>query len=319
MAVLITGAAGFIGAHIVKKMLENGRDVHGFDRVKPGPSVLRSWGDDVPFQTADVADREAVFSAVRKAQGGPIIHLAGILTAGCDRDPEAALAVNVQGMRHVLDAAREGGAKRVVLASTIGVYGPGLPQPITEEMPREPEGWYGLTKLMAEEMGMLYARRHGIDFRAARFAAITGAGRSAGSGSASLFTSFIPEKAALGEPYEIEVEEDTAYPVIYIRDAVEALFLLSIAESAPHRIYNIASGRIVTAELVEAVKELIPEARLSYRPDPAVMAVVRGYREWHIDCHRAGTDLGWRPKYGVQAMVRDIIETARSKPAHPPA
>jgi len=316
---LVTGAAGFIGRHLIGKLIAGGGDVLAFDRVEPPEPVWRGWGGRADFQSGDVSDREQVFSLVRRfaerAGAGPVIHLAGILTAGCDRDPDAAVAVNLEGLRHVLDASLAHGVRRVVMASTIGVYGPGLPQPMSEEMPTEPEGWYGLTKRMAEEMGLFYARRHGLDFRAARFAAVTGAGRSAGSGSASLFTSFIPEKAALGEPYAIEVEEDTAYPVIYIEDAVQALVRLATAEEAPARIYNFASGRVVTAELVAAVKRLVPGARLTYAPDADVMAVVAGYREWRIDCSRAARELGWQPAYGVDAMVRDIIERARKHSA----
>jgi len=315
VAILVTGAAGFIGVHLVTELLGNGVDVLAFDRAEPGEAASKRWAGRVAFEIGDVTDRDEVFSLVRRAGPGPVIHLAGILTAGCDRDPDAAMAVNVQGLRHVLDASLAHGLRRVVMASTIGVYGPGLPQPMTEDMPAEPEGWYGLTKLMAEQMGLFYARRHGVDFRAARFAAVTGAGRSAGSGSASLFTSFIPEKAALGEPYAIEVEEDTAYPVIYIEDAVRALVRLVTAEEAPGRLYNFASGRVITAELVASVKRIIPGARLTYAPAPDVMAVVAGYREWRIDCSRAAQELGWKPEYDVEAMVEDIIGKARERSA----
>jgi len=315
LAILVTGAAGFIGTHLVGELLARGADVVAFDLVEPPEPVSRRWDGRAVFEAGDVTDRELVSTLVRKAGTGPVIHLAGILTAGCDRDPDAAMAVNLHGLRHVLDASLAHGVRRVVLASTIGVHGPGLPQPITEDMPAEPEGWYGLTKLMAEHMGLFYGRRHGLDFRAARFAAVTGAGRSAGSGSASLFTSFIPEKAALGEAYAIEVEEDTAYPVIYIEDAVRALVRLASAEEAPGRVYNFASGRVVTSELVATVKRLIPDARLTYAPDPDVMAVVAGYREWRIDCRRAAEELEWKPQYGVDAMVRDIIEQAGGRSA----
>jgi nucleoside-diphosphate-sugar epimerase len=180
-------------------------------------------------------------------------------------------------------------------------------------MPTEPDGWYGLTKLMAEQMGLLYLRRSALDFRAVRLAAVTGPGRSAGSGSASLFTSLIPEKAALGEPYEIEVDEDAAYPVVYIKDAANALFTLATVDTAPRRIYNISSGRVVASELVSMVKSRISDARFSFKPDPMIMAVVRGFVDWRINCQRAEEDLGWTPGFTVKRMVKDIIESARNR------
>ncbi|MCL5110455.1 MAG: NAD(P)-dependent oxidoreductase [Chloroflexi bacterium] len=311
MAVFITGGAGFIGPALANEFLAAGYDVLAFDRYPPNDKILRAWGDRVHFVQGDIRDRDLVRSLIKESGTDPVVHLAGILTAGCDRDPDLALAVNVMGMRTVLEGAREFGMRRVVMASTIGVYGQNLPQPIKESWPTEPDGWYGVTKLMSEQMGLLYVRRHGLDFRAVRFAAVTGPGRTAGSGSASLFTSFIPEMAAKGLPYEIEVEPDVIYPVVYIKDAVNALFRLATVEQAPRRIYNIGSGRIVTSEMVAAVKARLPEAQFTYKPDPVIMSVVRGYRDWEIDCTAAAEDLGWRPAYSAEQMVDDIITTVR--------
>jgi nucleoside-diphosphate-sugar epimerase len=142
---------------------------------------------------------------------------------------------------------------------------------------------------------------------------VTGPGREAASGSASLFTSFIPEKAALGEPYEIEVTEDTAYPVVYIKDAVEALYTLATVNDAPSRIYNVSSGRVIVNEMVAYVKSKIPGAKFTFKPNPVVMSVVSGYKDWQIGCESIRRDVGWEPAYGVQAMIDDIIETVQKR------
>lgn len=313
--VLVTGATGFIGATLVARFAELG-PVLACDFRDPAPGTAAAWGKEVRFERCDVRDDAAVERLVREAgPAGPIVHLAGILTAGCDLDPAAAIEVNLEGFHHVIDSAKDTGKGPVVLASTIGVYGRGLPQPINETMRTEPDGWYGYTKLASELMGLLYERRHGVDFRAVRFAAVTGAGRSASSGSASLFTSFIAEKAARGEPYEIEVTADTAYPVVYLTDAVDALFTLATAKEAPRRIYNVSSGRVIVTEMIEQVRSRIPEARYTFKPNPTVMAVVSGYKEWEIDCTRIREDLGWTPSFGVQAMIDDIILRVRSRSA----
>ena len=312
MAVFITGGAGFIGAALVRRFCDQGRDVLAFDYAEPSAETRASWPRSVEFVQGDIRDREVIAGLVaRSGDRDPIVHLAGILTAGCDRDPDVGRAINVGGTYNVLESARQNGNRRVVLASTIGVYGRDLPQPIDESMPTEPDGWYGYTKICAEQMGLLFFRRHGLDFRAVRLAAVTGPFRKA-VGSASLFTSLIAEKAALGVPYEVEVSEDTAYPVVYLKDAVEAIHRLATADAAPRRIYNVASGRVIVSEIVAYVRKKIPEARFTFKPDPVIMQVVSGYKEWEIGCRRIEEDLDWRPAFGVQPMVDDIIATVRT-------
>ena len=311
MAILITGGAGFIGRALARHFVAEGREVLAFDVTAPEAVAGADWPAAVSYASGDIRDAAAVRAAVeRSGEQDPIVHLAGLLTAGCDHDPTLAMAVNVGGSFHVLDAARARGGRRVVLASTIGVYGRGLPQPIDETMATAPDGWYGYTKRCAEEMGLLHARRHGMDVRAARMAAVTGPFRQA-AGSASLFTSLIPEKAARGEPYAVEVSEDTAYPVVYLDDAVSALARLATAPEAPGRIYNVASGRVVVREMIAHVRQILPRAQFTFAPDPVIMQVVSGYREWRIDCRRGAAELGWQPRFGVREMVEDIIRAVR--------
>jgi nucleoside-diphosphate-sugar epimerase len=315
MAVLVTGAGGFLGQTLVNTLLAQGKQVLGFDYTAPPDATLAKWQGKAEFVKGDIRDAALIAELTKKSgSADPIIHLAGVLTAGCDRDPQAAMTINVGGTHNVLEAAIANGKttppRRVVFASTIGVYGRGLPQPITEDMKKEPDGWYGLTKMMAEEMGLLYARRHGLDFRAVRFAAVTGPNRVA-VGSASLFTSLIPEKAAKGEPYVIEVTPDTSYPVVYIKDAVNALVSLAFAKSAPGRVYNIASGNVVVDSMIAYIKKTIPNAQFSFAPVDDIMAVVSGYKEWTINCDKAAKEIGWTPSYAVEKMVDDIIAQVR--------
>lgn len=311
MAVLITGAAGFIGASLASRFSQEGYEVIACDYKEPEGNIKDLFRNRIAFEICDVRDSAKVSSLMQMAvPNDAVIHLAGLLTAGCDSDPNAAIDVNVKGFRHVLDAARAAECMRVILASTIGVYGRGLAQPIDETMKTEPDGWYGYTKIVSELMGLLYTRKFNMDFRAVRLAAVTGAGRSAGSGSASLFTSYIPEKAALGLPYEIEVTSETAYPVVYIKDAVEALFVLATSKNAAYRIYNVCSGRIIVSEMIDYVKKKFPSSQFSFNPNPEIMSVVSGYKDWHIDCARIYEDLGWKPQYSVNRMIDDIIKTA---------
>ena len=310
MAVIITGGCGFIGSRLAAKFAAAGRTVLAVDFAEPSELVRDMWNDRVRFVQCDIADKSGVASIVKDAgDKDEILHLAAVLTAAADTDPGRAVSVNIGGFVNLIDPIREHPGRRIVLASTIGVYGRGLPQPINETMATEPDGWYGVTKVCDEEIGLLAARRYGLEFRAARMAAVAGPNRVA-KGSASMFASMIPEKAARGEPYAIEVSEDTSYPAVYIEDAVEALYTIATAPQAPSRIYNVASANVVVPEMVALVKQRRPDAQLSYAPDPAIMSVVGGYREWEIDCSLAERELGWKPRFTLPEMVADIMQKA---------
>lgn len=312
MAVLVTGAQGFLGSAIVRRFARNGFSVLATDVTERGVFDYEDFSDRIEYIKADIRDSAAARSLVeRSGYSDPVIHLAGILTAGCDRDPNLAVDVNIKGLLNILSPLTENTGRRIVFASTIGVYGPNLPQPINESMRTDPDGVYGITKLMGEQLGLLYARRYGLDFRVVRFAAVTGPGRIAGSGSASLFTSLIPEMAARGKPYDIEVTANTAYPVVYIKDAINAIIALTKVENVQSRIFNISSGRVIASQLVAAVQRKIPSARFEYKPVKDIMAVVSGYRDWEIDCSKAETELGWKAEYDTKAMITDIIDSVR--------
>ena len=124
---------------------------------------------------------------------------------------------------------------------------------------------------------------------------------------------------APGAPdFVVEVSEDTAYPVVHLDDAASALARLATAPDAPQRIYNVASGRVVVREMIAHVRQFLPQARFTFAPDPVIMQVVSGYREWHIDCRRIAAELGWQPRFGVREMVEDIIRSVRgSLPERP--
>lgn len=157
--IIVTGAAGAIGRPVCDALLRRGHRVRGFDRV-PIPWL----GEAV---TGDLLDREAVRAAVSGADA--LVHLAAV-----PDDAEFSLleGPNVRSLFHALDAARDGGVVRVVLASSIQVLG-------TWWEPRSrpastsfaaPINHYGLTKVWAEQMGEMYARVHGLSVIAARVA-----------------------------------------------------------------------------------------------------------------------------------------------------
>jgi nucleoside-diphosphate-sugar epimerase len=250
---------------------------------------------------------------VRLQPFSAIIHLAGIITMGCERDPDAALRVNVGGTANLLEAARQTAIPVFVFASTISVYGPHVEQPMVEgRTPAEPLTWYGQTKLMAEQLGLYYHRRWGLDFRAARLAAIVGPSRVA-RGSATLYTSLILEKAALGEPYEIDVDPEAGTPVLYVRDAARGLAALATAPSVPRRVYHLSTGLATVQDLLRIARSRVPNAQLTFNTDPQLGPVSKISANWDLSIEAAEQDLGWRPSFTIESMADDLIATARAR------
>jgi nucleoside-diphosphate-sugar epimerase len=313
MAVLVTGGSGYIGRWLAREFVSQGVDVVAVDRVAPDPSQQLQLPARVEFISGDVGDRDALVKAATSRKFSAIVHLAGIVTMGCERDPDLGMRVNFGGTHNALEAARLARIPRFVFASTISIYGPNVPQPITENVPIEPMSWYGQSKIMAEHLGLYYQRRYGVDFRAARLAAIVGPFRVAASGSATMYTSLIIERAALGQPYEIDVDEGAATPICYARDAARALATLALADSAPSRIYNIGTCRASALELAEIAKRLAPGAQLSFKPDPLLAPIARISWPWNLSIEAAERELDWKPAYSLETMAEDLMASARGQ------
>lgn len=312
MPILVTGGNGYIGRWLAHELLAHDTPVVSFDRLAPDPSVRPALPASARFINGDITDRDVVVEAARRETFSAIVHLAGIVTMGCERDPDLGMRVNLGGTHNVLEAARRCGIPRVVFASTISVYGPDVAQPMTEATPARPLTWYGQSKLMAEELGLYYQRRFGLDFRATRLAAIVGPARNAASGSATMYTSLIIERAALGQPYEIDVDPEAGTPVCYAKDAARALATLATVPSAPQRVYHVSTGLVTARNLIEIVRRKVPDAELTFRPDPLLAPVSRISRDWQLSIEAAERELGWKPAYTIETMVDDLMEIARS-------
>jgi nucleoside-diphosphate-sugar epimerase len=179
--------------------------------------------------------------------------------------------------------------------------------------PAEPLTWYGQSKIMAEQLGLYYQRRWGLDFRAARMAAIVGPSRIAGSGSATMYTSLVLERAALGQPYEIDVDPEAGTPVLYAKDAARGLAALATAKSAPTRIYHLSTGLATVGGLIEIAKRRVPDAQFAFKTDPQLGPVSKISRDWDLSIEAAERELGWRPGYSIESMADDLMAIARGQ------
>lgn len=227
----------------------------------------------------------------------------------CERDPWSAFEVNVSGTYHVLEAARLAGVGRFILSSSIAVYGEDLPPaPINDDSLQRPSSMYGTSKVFGELMGRFYARRFGLDFRGLRIPSVVGPGSKVPH--MSIYNCWAIERPLLGEPYDILVEPATRCPTIYYKDAARALMEMAMApvQRIKTKVYNINGFNPAYSadELVEAVRGLVPEARLGFTPDPEITTLIQAIGSRPLDDGHARQEWGWRPGYDLPGMIEDF-------------
>src|SRR4051794_30058432 len=149
--VLVTGGAGFAGVALVRELLKRDHDVMVLDDFSVGARQrLDEFGGDVTVSAVDIRDETGVRTALAQSRPDSVGHLAALhFIPWCNAEPARALAINVQGLHHVLNAAAAADVGRVVFASTADVYPIGEAPHAEEDVPA-PNGVYGISKLTGE-------------------------------------------------------------------------------------------------------------------------------------------------------------------------
>ena len=298
MRVLVTGAAGFIGSHLVDALLERGAEVSLADHLRRSP---RPWVGDAlqrgaQLHVADVRDLGAVRRAFAAAQPEVVLHLAAQVDVRHSiADPAYDAQVNVAGTVSVLEAAREVGTRRVVLASTAAVYGdpPGLP--IGEGTPIAPLSPYGTSKAAAEWYLGQYRRLHGMSTLALRMANVYGP-RQDPHGEAGVVSIFCGIAAAGGRATVFGDGSQTR-DYVFIDDVVEAW--LAAAESDAVGALNISTGSET------AVTEVAEALELAYDVAPGRPGEIR---RSSLDPSAAARELGWRAVVPLGEGLRRTLD-----------
>ncbi len=316
MSILITGGTGFIGAEIVRQLLERGQDeIHVMHR-SGNFRRLQDVADRVSFIQVDLADTARLGEAVAATRPRVIYHLGAILTGPGEENPQAATAANVFGTYALLEAARQHEVGQFLFASSIGVYGADIREDvITDFTLQRPFSIYGIAKLFGEQMGAYYKRKYGLDFRGIRYPSIVGPGVS--TPSVVQFTSWVIEECAKGNPFTITVTPETTVPVMYYKDAARAMIQLGEAPAPGIETVNYLVDGIkptpTAGQLAEIVRSRIPGAQIGFEPNailqPVIDQVIRP-----IDDRRARAEWGWEPAYDQEAIVDDFLTEMRENP-----
>jgi nucleoside-diphosphate-sugar epimerase len=309
MNVLITGGTGNLGSRLAIPLVQRGDRVVAFD-IRAEPHFDSAEFREAQVVVGDLADRQRVLGIVREHKIETIFHLGAVLSSSAEENPYDAWRANMDGMVNVLDAARFGGARRVVFSSTIATYGSHVGEQLTEDAPQWPVSLYGVTKVAGERLGVYYHHQFGLDFRAIRLPAVIAARGSSGGASAYVSAAF--EQSVFKGAYEFYVNPTTRAPMLYIADAVRGFLDLhdAPAKNLTRRVYNIAGIAPSAEELAQAIRTLVPKVQLSYRPDPLKCAIVESWPH-RIDDSAARKDWGWDSTWNLEQTTDEVIEVLR--------
>lgn len=306
MRILVTGAGGQVGLDLIRALLERGHEVHASD-VSPRPAAASDLPESLPWLKLDVTDQRALVTCMSALKPDKVFHLAAILSARGEHDPDLTYRVNQGGTYNVLEACRQCEVGQVVFASTIAVFGPGLPETVGDDVALHPTTMYGVTKAASEMLADYYCARFGLDVRGVRFPGLISA--SIPGGGSSDYVVFMYLDGVRRGAYEAFCRPDTRIPLMYMPDGIRALLELSEAprERLSRCIYNIAGFSPAASEIAQDVAAALPGgADFSFEPDPARQRILDSWPA-AIDDRHARDDWGWTHRYDLPAMTRELL------------
>jgi len=311
MKTLVIGATGQIGSDLVPEL----RKKYGNDNIvglsrKTEPSDELKEG---PFEFADACDKEAIEALIKKYDLDTIHHLASILSAKGEENPEMAWKINMVSLKNVLDLAKEY-KLRVFWPSSIAAFGPTTPRDNTPQRTiLEPNTIYGVSKVAGELLCNYYFEKFGVDVRSVRYPGILSYKALPGGGTTDYAVAIFYE-ALKEKKYTCFLKEDATLPMMYMPDCIKGTLDIMEADASKIKIrtsYNFAGISFSPKEIADEIKKHIPEFEIKYEPDSRQKIA----ESWpmSIDDSDARADWGWKHEYNLEKMTVDMLEKLREK------
>jgi nucleoside-diphosphate-sugar epimerase len=303
---LVIGAGGQLGSELTKALV----NTHGSDAViaTDFQESVKSKFAYCRFKTLDVLDKDAIANLIQEEKITQVYHLAAILSANGEKNPVQAWDINMRGLLNVLELAKEFKLDKVFWPSSIAVFGPNSPKSNTpQDAFKNPTTVYGISKLAGEHWCEYYFNTYGVDVRSLRFPGLIGYKSLPGGGTTD-YAVDIYYKAVNKEPFTCFLKEDTALPMMYMEDAVQATLQLMAAPASNIQIrtsYNLAGMSFSPKEIAESIRSHYPEFSLTYAPDFRQKIADSWPSSINDDCAR--NDWGWKALYDLPKMTTEIL------------
>lgn len=318
MKACVTGAAGYLGTHLVLRLASDGWNVTAFD-VRGNEKLPQN----VSFIHGDIRDEKKIHEACRGC--GVIFHLVGIMPQA-KANNKLMFDINVRGTENVLKAAVENRVRRLVYLSSSEVYGRHVHSPVKEDNIKAPLGEYGRNKLESEELCLKYSREHGVEVVMLRPSTIVGEN----------MTDFLMRglfHAALNFPVLFTIGNGKAkFQMSGLNDVLDACVLAATKEGVSGEAFNIGADEVFPMK--EQMQALLEKLGVKKSPVPlpagATKIILRALHKFNIsplvpdhfelmdtdvvmDCGKAKQMLGWTPKTSNVDMLWEALQSYRDE------
>tara|TARA_B100001123_G_scaffold224796_1_gene253099 strand:- start:463 stop:1407 length:945 start_codon:yes stop_codon:yes gene_type:complete len=304
--ILVTGALGQIGMELLNALSLK----HGSENVIA--SDIRELSDfektKIQFIKLDVLDREKLAKIIEEFEINEIYHLAAILSATGEKNPETCWKINMGGLLNVLELAKKYNL-RIFSPSSIAVFGSDVDKLALQNSPLNPSTMYGITKVAGELMAEYYYSTYGVDIRGIRYPGLISWRVMPGGGTTD-YAVEIFHQAINSNAYTCFVEKNTKLPMMYMPDAIRATLELMDVPSENLSIrggYNLPSLNFTAEELANKIKTIIPEFECDFAPDHR-----QKYADsWpdETDGSIAKNDWGYELEFDLNSMCEDMINS----------
>ena len=311
--ILVIGACGQIGSELTPAL----RKQYGTDNVVAADLMYPLKGDlaeSGPSCKIDATNAQDIADAVKKYDIDSIYNLAAILSAKAEANPMLGWNVGIGALINCLEVARERGCA-VFTPSSIGAFGPDTPHDMTpQDTIQRPKTIYGVTKVTGELLSDYYFTRFGVDTRSVRFPGLISNLTLPGGGTTD-YAVEIYYAAVKGEKFYCPISKGTYMDMMYMPDALDAM--VDIMEADPTKLvhrnsFNVTAMSFDPEIIYNAIKKYYPNFEMEYKFDPIRQAIADSWPN-KMDDSCARKEWGWNPKYDLDKMTVDMIETLKKK------
>jgi nucleoside-diphosphate-sugar epimerase len=310
--ILVTGAVGQIGSELTMAL----REKYGAENViatgrKTEPS--KELKESGPFHFIDVNSIDSVEEMIAKYDIDTIVHMAAILSAVGEKNPTLAWDVNMNGTLNILNLGVKHEMARVVIPSSIAVWGPGTPAIAPQDTALHPTTMYGVTKVCGEILADYYVKKYNLDSRGLRYPGIISSETLPGGGTTDYAVAIYYE-AIKNKHYTCFVREDTRLPMMYMPDCLKATIDLMEApfeNLKRHNDYNVGSMSFTVKDLADSIKKVMPDFTIDYAPDFR-QDIADSWPDG-VDDTPAREDWNWNPSFDLDSMTKDMLEKLQAR------
>jgi len=306
LKVLVTGGAGFIGSHLVDKLMAEGYEVAVLDDLSTGKSENISQHDSdskFSFVRGDITSKEDVQKSLEGVDA--VVHEAALTSVPLSIEkPELVNKVNVEGTKTLLEESASAGVKRFVYASSCAVYGEVNELPIHEDAALKPMSPYGESKLAAEAQCKSFYDERGLETVCLRYFNVYGPRQTFGP-YAGVILHFL-ERLKANKPPIIHGDGEQTRDFVYVNDVVRGSLLALTRKEAAGQVINIGTGAATSInQLCGAVLKITGRTDLEPVHEEARPGDIRRSR---ADLSKAEEILGYQPRVPLEEGLRELIE-----------